>query len=51
LALVERTEERDDGTELHRLKGELALQKQSKMGSEKSKVEEAEGYFLRARED
>jgi class 3 adenylate cyclase/predicted ATPase len=47
LTLVNRTGERFYEAELYRLRGELTLQ-QSKVESHKSKVEEAEGYFLNA---
>jgi predicted ATPase len=45
-ALVEKTGDRRYEAELYRLKGELTLQ--SKVQGPKSKVEEAEAYFLKA---
>ena len=46
IAAMNKTEERNYEAELYRLKGELTLQ--SKVQSPRSKVEEAEEYFLRA---
>jgi len=48
LAVVDRNGERVSEAELYRIKGELTLQQQSKVQGPKSKVEEAEGYFLKA---
>jgi tetratricopeptide (TPR) repeat protein len=48
LAQVDKTGDRFYEAELYRLKGELTLQKQLKVASHKSQVEEAETCFLKA---
>lgn len=48
LAIVDKTGERYYETELYRLKGELTLRHQSPVVSQKSTVEEAAEYFVKA---